>query len=110
MAAQQPPKAIRSLREDDVEVEVQIDDFIAHLGEIVDHIQDLEAAGDPEVLARHVLELSADATELGYPALASATERVASACGEQNSDAVRKAVVDLTNISQRVRRGHRSSA
>lgn len=110
MALQRPPKAIRSLREDDVEVEEQIDTFIAQLGETVDRLQDLEAAGDPETLRRYVLELAAEAGELGYPSLTEAAERIASVCGEQNPQAVRKGVVDFTEVSQRVRRGHRSAA
>ncbi len=110
MAPQQPPKPIRSLREADVEVEVQIDKFIARLGETMDDLQDLEAAGDPDALRRRVLELAAEATELGYPSLAGAAERIASACGEQNPEAVRKGVIDFTETSQRVRRGHRSAA
>ena len=110
MAPQPPPKPIRSLREDDVEVEEQIDTFIAQLGETVDQLQDLEAAGDPVPLRRYVLELASAAGELGYPALAIAAQHIASACGEQNPEAVHKGVVDFTEVSQRVRRGHRSAA
>ena len=47
---------------------------------------------------------------LGYPPLADAAARVEQACGEQGVDTLRKSVFDLTEVSQRVRRGHRSAA
>ncbi len=108
--SERPPKAIRSLREDDPAVEERIDTFIAGLGERIDRLQDLEAGGDPNALRDGVLAFAAEALELGYPALAETARRVATACDEGSAEAMRKGVLDLTDVSQRVRRGHRSAA
>ena len=110
MAAEQPPKPIRSLREDDPAIEEQLDAFIATLGETIDYLQDTELSGDVARLRIQALELEASATELGYPALGAAAARVAEGCGEESPEAAHKAMRDLTEVSQRVRRGHRSAA
>lgn len=110
MPAQKPPKAIRSEREDEPELEEHLEVFIAGLGETVDFLQDAEAANDPARLRIQALELADTARELGYPALAEMARHVAISCDEGNPDARHKAVRDLTELSQRVRRGHRASA
>lgn len=108
--SERPPSAIRSLREDDPELEERLDGFILGLGERVDELQDAETADDRSGLAELASELGAVAAELGYPALADAARRVVSACSEEGPEAAHKAVADLTQVSQQVRRGHRSSA
>jgi hypothetical protein len=108
--AERPPKPIRSLREDEPEVEERLERFILSLGEQVDRLQDDEVAGDLGALERHAGEFEAQARELGYPPLADAAARIRSACSEGSSDAALKAVRGLTDLAQRVRRGHRGAA
>ena len=103
-------KPIVSTRVDDPDLDERIDRFVVHLAERVDGFQDAEAAQDRTALLALADALAADATILGYPLLVSAAERIAEACGENVPESLRKGVVDLTELAQRVRRGHRSSA
>ena len=104
----QPP--IRSSREHEPDLEPEIDAFVFGLGELVDAFQDAEIAGALTTLVQLSLRLAERAHALGYPVVADSAERIRSACEEQSPDAVRKAIQDLTEIAQRVRRGHRSAA
>jgi HPt (histidine-containing phosphotransfer) domain-containing protein len=104
------PKAIVSTRADDPDLDERIDRFVVELAERVDAFQDAEAARDPRALGALAAALAADASALGYPLLVAAAERIAQACGEGVPELLRKGVEDLTELSQRVRRGHRSSA
>ncbi len=108
--AAKPPQPIRSLREDEPEVEERLETFIASLGECIDELQDLEAEGAGVELARAADRLRDAALDLGYPALAESAQQVADASADLQPDSARKAIVDLTELSQRVRRGHRSAA
>ena len=103
-------KPIVSLRAEDPAFDERIDRFVVELGERVDALQDAEAGGDRALLESLAAALRADAAELGYPALADAAERVQHGCGEHGLETLRKSVFDLTEVSQRVRRGHRSAA
>jgi hypothetical protein len=103
-----PP--IRSTREHEPDLEPEIDAFVFGLGELVDSFQDAELAGATASLEQLAIRLAEYATRLGYPPVAESAQRIRSACGERNPEAVRKAVQDLTEIAQRVRRGHRSAA
>jgi len=104
------PKAIVSTRADDPDFDERIDRFVVRLGERIDAFQDAEAAGDPELLRGLAEALAEESAALGYPMLAAAARELASACAERDRAALRKRVVDLTELSQRVRRGHRSAA
>ena len=106
----QPTKPIVSLLVDDPAYDEPIDAFVVSLGERVDALQDAELAGDPDLLRALAAALSAQSEGLGYPALAAAARRVEIACDDDGPEAIHKAVVDLTDLGQRVRRGHRSSA
>jgi hypothetical protein len=106
----EPAKPIVSTRAEDPECEERIDAFVVDLGERVDQLQDADLAGDREALVRLAALLGAEAEELGYPALVAATVRVRDAGREEGAEGVHKAVRDLTEVSQRIRRGHRSSA
>jgi hypothetical protein len=107
---ERPEPALRSSREDDPELELAIDDFVVRLGETVDALQDAEAAGQLDGLRQQADALVLRARELGYEALAEAARRIREACDEPNPMAAHKAIEDFTELSQRVRRGHRSAA
>ena len=103
-----PP--IRSLREHEPDVEPQIDAFVLQLGERVDGLQDAEAQGARQELRARSLELAAESQALGFPPLARAAAHVLACCAELDPAALHKAVEALTEVAQRVRRGHRSAA
>jgi hypothetical protein len=110
MDFQRPPKPIFSRYAADPELEEQIAAFVVQMGERIDLLQDVEAAGDLALLRDLSEKFAADSRELGYEPLAEAALRVAAACLERSPDAAHKHLADLTEISQRVRRGHSSSA
>ena len=102
--------AIRSTRGHETDLESEIDSFVFGLGELVDSFQDAELASATTTLEQLAVRLSERAGHLGYAPVAESALRIRSAYGEQNPAAVRKAVQDLTEIAQRVQRGHRSAA
>jgi hypothetical protein len=104
------PKAIASLLGEDPAFEERLQRFVVDLGSRVDTCQDAEIEGDFARLRTLALAFAAESQELGYPLLAEAARSVASACESAQGDLVRKSLVDLTDISQQVRRGHRGSA
>lgn len=104
------PKAIVSQRAQDPDWDEAIAAFVIRLGERVDAFQDAEAARDAETLHALAAQLHDDAHQLGYPPLAEAAARIHAACEDPAPDALRKAVLHLTELAQRVRRGHRSAA
>jgi len=110
MAIERREPPLRSSREDDPDLELRIDVFVLQLGEIVDALQDAEASGKLSDLASLAGELVARCNELGYELLADVSLRIAEACEDGSPDAARKGVVDFTELSKRVRRGHRSAA
>ena len=110
MEIERPPKPILSSYAADPELEERIDAFVIQMGERVDCLQDAEIDGDLALLRELSEKFAAESRELGYQPLAQAAERVVAACLEQSPEAARKSLTDLTEISQRVRRGHSSSA
>jgi hypothetical protein len=109
-AYERPEPALRSSRENDPEVELLIDAFVVRLGETVDALQDAEAAGRMDALRTQAEALEATTRELGYEALAGAARQIRYASDDPNPVTARKAVEDFTELSKRVRRGHRSAA
>jgi hypothetical protein len=103
-------KPIVSLYVEDPTFEERIDRFVVGLAERVDAFQDAEAASDRAQLQSLAAALAAEAEEIGYPAVAEAGRRIEQACSDPSADALHKSVLDLTELSQRVRRGHRSAA
>jgi biotin carboxylase len=103
-------KPVVSLRAEDPAFEERIDRFVLELAERIDAFQDAESERDGRALLDLAEALGRDAEALGYPSLAAAALRVAEACAEPGSDALHKTVEDLTELGQRVRRGHRSAA
>ena len=110
MEPDRPSKPIRSSRENDPDWDERIDGFVYELGEVIDRLQDTEAAGDVEDLRAMAKRLEAQAFEVGFEPMAVAAARVQEACDEVSADAVHKAVAALTEVASRIRRGHRSFA
>jgi predicted secreted protein len=110
MEIRQPPKPIFSAYAAHPELEERIDAFVVQLGESVDLLQDAEIDGDLALLRKLCERFGDESRELGYEPLAQAAGRVAAACLERSPEAARKSLADLTEVSQRVRRGHPSSA
>jgi hypothetical protein len=104
------PKAIASLYGEDPAFEERLQRFVVDLGGRIDACQDAELEGDFARLRSLALAFADESQELGYPLLAEAARSVASACVSAHGDLVRKSLVDLTDISQQVRRGHRGAA
>jgi hypothetical protein len=103
-----PP--IHSTRDGEPDLEPEIDAFVFGLGELVDSFQDAETAGALTSIEQMAERLRERATHLGYRPVADSARRILAACGERSPDALRKSIVDLTDVAQRVRRGHRSAA
>ncbi len=103
-------RPIFSSRVDDPELSDAIDGFVVALAERVDHLQDAEARRDFGQLATLARRLAGDAEELGFTDLASCAGVIEGACASQDREAAHKSVVEITEVSQRVRLGHRGSA
>ena len=101
---------IYSLHEKNVELEEEIDRFVVSLGEAVDGLQDAESASDLDRLDDLATALAARASRLGYPALEQVAARVCGACQADDKPAVQTALVALTEVSRRIRLGHRGAA
>jgi hypothetical protein len=110
MEIKQPPKPIFSTYAADPELEERIDAFVIQMGERVDQLQDVEIDGDLVLLRELSERFASESRELGYEPLAQAAERIVAGCLERSLEAARKSLTDLTDLSQRVRRGHSSCA
>ena len=105
-----PTVPLVSTRADEADLEEAIDEFVVGLGERVDSLQDAEADGDLEDLGKRAFELSERSRALGYGPMAEAADELLRACETPASDGVHKAVSEITEISKRIRRGHRTAA
>jgi hypothetical protein len=103
-----PP--IYSTRADDPALGAAIQAFVVGLAERIDDLQDGEAQGELGGVAARARALGTDSDRLGFEVLRDAAGRLASACGGDDRDAVHEAVVDVTEIAQRIRQGHRGAA
>lgn len=101
---------IRSTQEDVPDLVQAIDRFVIGLAERIDAIQDAELQARLADLGRLAGILAGDADRLGYPALAQVARNAVSTSTDGKPDAVQDAVVELTEIAQRVRQGHRGAA
>lgn len=108
MFERKPP--IRSTQEDIAELADEIDRFVIRLSERIDEIQDADLAdciGEVSSLSRL---LATDAARLGYPEMAQAAKSVAAAAEDEKTEMMRDSIFELTDVVQRVRRGHRGAA
>jgi len=103
-------RPIYSLRENDVEIEDDLDRFVIGLAEVVDGLQDAESTGDYDLLDELAMAMSADAARLGYPDLEKVARSVRRANEEVSKQAVQESLVELTEVARRIRLGHRGAA
>ncbi len=108
MFQSKPP--IRSTQENVVELAEEIDLFVFGLAERVDTIQDAELAGKFAEVASLVRGLSEEADRLGYPGMAVSALAVATTADDDPRDELQETIVELTEIAQRIRQGHRGAA
>lgn len=93
---------ILSTRED-VNTDEEFGSFLLELGDIVDWLQDAELRGDLEEVAKRSAALAKDGVRFGLPPLCEASEIVRDACCRGDREAVRDALVALTEVARRVR-------
>jgi hypothetical protein len=108
MFERKPP--IRSTQEDVAELAEEIDRFVVGLGEQVDSIQDAQLARASSEVSNLARQLSKDAERLGYPSMALSAKGVALAAEDDVAEELKETILELTEIAQRVRRGHRGAA
>lgn len=108
MFERKPP--IRSTQEDVVELAEDIDRFVIGLAERIDAIQDAELAQKLGEVAEQARTLAAEADRLGYPGMAVSAKGVAMAAEDDAGDELQETIVELTELAQRVRQGHRGAA
>ena len=103
------PGPIFSRLVDDPAFAGAIDEFVVGVAERVDHLQDADSKGDVGELRRLAAQLGVDARAAGFDLLADVAEAVESACIERQPKPAHDGVVALTELAQRVRRGHRGA-
>jgi len=103
-------KPIYSSRSEDSRDGDAIDRFVIHLGERIDELQDAEAEGDLTLLAALASELMAEADAAGYDSFVSYAKELEAACLGEDAEAAREQLLDLTEITQRIRLGHRGAS
>jgi HPt (histidine-containing phosphotransfer) domain-containing protein len=108
--ATDPPKPIYSTCGDDPDVGEALDHFVIGLAERIDILQDAEASGDFPQLASLAGQLAVDAEATGFGALASAAQALESACFGGDPKLARETTLDITEITQRIRLGHKGAA
>jgi hypothetical protein len=106
----EPKPPIRSTREDEASFAQDIDRFVIGLAERIDSIQDAELAGKSAEVGALARSLANEAERLGYPSMAVTATGVAVVAENDQQDALQGAIIELTEISQRIRRGHRGAA
>jgi len=103
-------KPIYSSRSEDASAGAAVDRFVIRLAERIDALQDAEADGDLAQLAALAGELIAEAAAAGFEAFASTGEALGAACGDGDAEDARERLLELTQIAQRIRLGHKGAA
>ncbi len=108
MFERKPP--IRSTQEDVAELAEELDRFVIGLAERIDAIQDAELVEHCDEVSQLARTLANDAERLGYPGMAQSAKSVATAASDSKLDVLQEATIGLTDLAQRIRRGHRGAA
>lgn len=106
----EPKPPIRSTQEDEASLAQDLDRFVIGLAERIDSIQDAELAGKSAEVGALACGLAHEAERLGYPAMAISATSVMTAAENDQQDALQETIVELTEIAQRIRQGHRGAA
>jgi hypothetical protein len=101
---------IYSAYEDQLELQEAINEFVVALAERIDLLQDLHSSADFSRLGDQCVAMALDAERLGYPLMAGVARDAADACKEGKVDASEQALVEMTEIAQRIRLAHRGAA
>lgn len=107
---EETPAPILSARDGDSACQEAIDQFVVTLAEQVDTLQDADLEGDLDLLGELATKLADRAEDLGYRPLVTIACEVAEACRNQKTEDAVAAMIELTAISCRIRKGHRGSA
>lgn len=102
-------KPIYSSRSDDPPDGEAIERFVIQLAERIDELQDAEADRDLTLLAALADDLMLEARALGYDAFVSFAKTLEAACLAEDAEAAHERLLDLTEIAQRIRLGHRGA-
>jgi len=108
MFERKPP--IRSTQEDVAELAEDLDRFVIGLAERIDAIQDAELVEQCDEVSQLARTLGNDAERLGYPEMAQSAKSVAAAAADSKMDLLQESIITLTDLAQRIRRGHRGAA
>jgi hypothetical protein len=103
-------KPIYSVHEDKPELQEPINEFVIGLAERIDGLQDLHSLADFDRLGEQCRELAAEAERLGYPVLASVASSALEACRDRKGEVSEEALVEMTDLAQRIRQAHRGAA
>jgi hypothetical protein len=106
----EPKQPLYSKYEDDPDLMDEVSDFVIGLAEWVDELQDAECGGEFEQLGHLSKQLLEKSTRYGYPSLAESAENLRACCLEEKRDAAQETLLELTDISIRIRLGHRGAA
>ena len=108
--AQDPHAPIYSSLGEDLEQQENVDRFVIGLAEAMDRIQDAQATQDLGEVASRCLRLARQAREHGYGTLADLADATLRASEEDKPQLVLDHLRLMTQISCRVRMGHRGAA
>ena len=88
----------------------EVNSFVIGLAERVDLLQDMHSGGDLGQLAGLCGGVGREAERLGYPLLAAVARAAGEACLECKADACQDALLEITELTQRIRQAHRGAA
>lgn len=92
------------------EVATIVEGFVEDLASRVDELQDQEALGNFDELSRQAADLSVDAIKSGFDLFSDCASGIADAARDHEGERVHKRLIDLTEMSWRIRLGHRGAA
>ncbi len=107
-----PPErltAIYSVHTDDPVKTEAINQFVIQLAERIDHLQDAESQGDMGRLIELAESLARDAENAGYANFTPIAQSAVNAARDGKAEEAHEALVELTDLSHRIRLGHRGS-
>ena len=110
-AVQEPdrPQPLFSRLADDPAWGEVVDEFVVGVAERIDHLQDADSKGDLRELASLASQLVVDARTAGFDVLADVAAEVEAACQRRAARDAHGGVVLLTDLTLRIRLGHRGA-